>query len=752
MKSDPEIRRKNIFSVIIAACFTAVLEGILTSVRVIHIVETSTLFAAFMASFLLSLFLFALAGIIVVAASIAFRKEEQLSWYLTFPSRWISGIWHTDRNTVQAAHSVRKIWEFLFASLCAAAVLGFLSYYVIDTFHEPVRMSLLIAAAGGMSVILIFLIVYRLTDVLIRLSGKFFVPNPVITARLSALLFTAVPAASMVYIFIKSDDIFGSIDPMPWVISILFLLAVSLSFCLLNGKSDTGSSNKTGRRFLTFLIPAAVLMISLSSGLGVLAASGETRIIVRTKGAVSRLVNNALSSVLDMDADGFAWLIGGDCHPLDEKSNPLAMEIEGNSYDENCDGRDTTAASSSVEDPLGHMQFPLKKTKGASILFILIDALRADHVSLYGYERKTTPNLDRFSKKAFVFTNFYATGNHTGIAMPSLLTGLFPSDFPEAKRADWKSFVLKSDIRSAADYFNAAGYETVFYKNHKMTRFVRGFRKVNHRKSYKNFPADELSREVIAEVKRHGGRSKKPVLLFAHYMDPHHPYMAHKRPARFGRKQVDFYDAEISYVDESIETLLSMMGKKKYRNWLVIITSDHGEGFYEHGSPHHGHHLYDVEVRVPLVMRVPGLKGREVELTAGHMDLLPTMMQFAGIRIPERLRGRSLLGYLSLNERKDPPYRIVFSETFREGSKYAAHDGRYSLIYDQEANVWKLFNRKKDINQKKNIYPEPRAFNLYQALLQHVRSSSVAAGIPELKKSRRVKQKAPAADGSAEKD
>jgi len=752
MNNGSEIRSKNILSVIIAACSTAALEGMLTVVRVFHLVETTTLLTAFIASFLLSLFLFSSAGIIVVAASIVFRMEGQMRSFLAFPVRWMSGIWHTERNTGQAAHSVRKIWEFLFASLCAAAVLGVFSYHVIGTFHEPVRMSLLIAAAGSLSVIIIFFLIHRLTDVLIRMTGKLFVLNPVITARLSALLFTAVPAALMFYIFIKSDDIFGSIDPMPWVISILFLVAVSLSFYLLNEKSDTGISDKTGRRFLSFLIPAAVLLISLSAGLGVLAASGETRIIVRTKGAVSRLVINSLSSVLDMDADGFAWLIGGDCHPLDEKSNPLAMEIEGNSYDENCDGRDTIAGLSSVEDPLDHMQFPLRKTKGASILFIIIDALRADHVSLYGYKRRTTPNLDRFSKKAFVFSNFYATGNHTGIAMPSLLTGLFPSDFPEAKRADWKSFILKSDIKNAADYFNVAGYETVFYKNHPMNRFVRSFGKVNHRKSYKTFPADELSREVIAEVKKHRGRSKKPVLLFAHYMDPHHPYMANERPARFGRTQVDLYDAEISFVDESIETLLSMMGKKKYRNWLVIITSDHGEGFYEHGSPHHGHQLYDEEVRVPLVMRVPGLKGKEVELTVGHMDLLPTMMQFAGIRIPEMLRGRSLLGYLSLNERKGPPYRIVFSETFREGSKYAAHDGTYSLIYDQEANVWNLFNRKNDIKQKKNIYPDPRAFNLYQALLQHVRNSRVTAGIPELKKSRRINEKAHASDGSAEKD
>jgi arylsulfatase A-like enzyme len=135
------------------------------------------------------------------------------------------------------------------------------------------------------------------------------------------------------------------------------------------------------------------------------------------------------------------------------------------------------------------------------------------------------------------------------------------------------------------------------------------------------------------------GRMKEPYFLWVHYFDPHFEYLSHPAFAAFGDRDVDRYDQEIGFTDYHIARLLRRIDKK---NTVVMFTADHGEEFGEHGGQYH-YTLYDDVMRVPLIVRAPGLAPGRNTTRAEQIDLLPTLLSLLGVERSSDLPGRDLL-------------------------------------------------------------------------------------------------------------
>ena len=317
------------------------------------------------------------------------------------------------------------------------------------------------------------------------------------------------------------------------------------------------------------------------------------------------------------------------------------------------------------------------------ILFILIDSIKASHLGCYGYERDTTPNIDRFAKAECVrFETVIPGGSWTVPAVMTLFTSL-PAD--EHRRVlpnlphDEKSVTLAETLRGA-------GYATVGITANAMTNRRFGYGKgFDVWDDYSATLPPDASLERIASGYAKGmmltkmglNRLKrrnpaKPLFLFLFYMDPHWdfypppPYdmkfaspgkgpirnawamTADKVTPEIRRRTLDAYDGEIAYCDNAISNLLaSVAAMPRWNDTVVVIAGDHGESFWERGFSGHGNYLYDQELKVPLIIRVPknrGLKpGGVVKGQVGGIDLAPTLLDLAGVPVPPSWKGRSLV-------------------------------------------------------------------------------------------------------------
>ncbi len=344
--------------------------------------------------------------------------------------------------------------------------------------------------------------------------------------------------------------------------------------------------------------------------------------------------------------------------------------------------------------------------KPPHLILILVDNLRADHLGIYGYERRTSPQIDRLGARGVVFDNAMATSSWTKPSVGSLFTSRLPSEHNAV------SFTrhLSPRLPTVAELLRQAGYLTVgvtgnFIHVNERWGFDRGFDRWNSISVkvdkegellwlYEPAPgtsvplraphASEINREVL---KRLPARAGDPLFLYVHYMEPHSPFTPQSRHledlvgavasgrapiatndylVRLARGAVeidraerqwliDLYDAEIAGVDEALGELLDELAQRGFLDRAVIVVvSDHGEEFGDHGGWFHGLTLYRESLSIPLVIHDtrtapagPRRRGEPVDL----IDVPTTLLALAGIPRPEGMRGRALLGERPLPKR-----------------------------------------------------------------------------------------------------
>lgn len=327
------------------------------------------------------------------------------------------------------------------------------------------------------------------------------------------------------------------------------------------------------------------------------------------------------------------------------------------------------------------------KRRPLDIVLITIDTLRPDHLSCYGYSRPTSPNIDRLAKDGVLFKYALATSSWTASSVASMLTSLHTAEHGvrngiyqvETKKTVYQE-VLIDDHYTLAEALKEMGYATFGIASNLHLTSEAGFAQGFDR--YVALPFEEADAvNASLEKWRKELAEKRPFFLWVHYIDPHWEYHARKpwsdlydpdykgpeeelydtynplmirrelHPLIFGDKEIlrhlqALYDSEINYVDERVGRLLAMLPKEAQEQALIVLTSDHGEGFLEHGLLEHSHSLYEEVTRVPLIMRFPSyvqVKNSVVTEPVSIIDIMPTLLSFLGQRPMPSLRGKSLL-------------------------------------------------------------------------------------------------------------
>ncbi len=372
------------------------------------------------------------------------------------------------------------------------------------------------------------------------------------------------------------------------------------------------------------------------------------------------------------------------------------------------------------------------------MILLVIDTLRADHVGCYGYERETTPGIDRIAASGIRYENAFTTAPWTLPAFGSILT----SSYPWEHGAVNDYLALRRDLPTLARTLADHGYETAAFVSHIYTSRTYGFAEGFHR--FEDFRIGEeyrfdQGREPRAEVVIRAAldwlgarKSTKPFFLWIHLFDPHWEYDAPEpyrtlfdgeyaghmdgsyesiapffspdsAPApRDLHHLVALYDGEIQYADAWVDTLVRALREGgEWERTAMIVTADHGEEFNDHGSMGHSFTFYDEVLRVPLVLRRPGGQhaGSIVEKPVSLLDIFPTVMDLTGTPPPRGLGGNRLPGPSA----DETISRDLLAGTIREG-RYGRSllRGTTKLIW--EGGAFSLFDRAEDPCEVKNLY------------------------------------------------
>ncbi|MFN8059331.1 MAG: sulfatase-like hydrolase/transferase [Vicinamibacterales bacterium] len=303
--------------------------------------------------------------------------------------------------------------------------------------------------------------------------------------------------------------------------------------------------------------------------------------------------------------------------------------------------------------------------RGANVLLVTIDTLRADRVGAHDGP-SITPTLDRLAAAGATFSAAYA---HVPMTLPShasILTGLTPVHHGVRNNG---GFRLGDTVETLATRLKGHGYRTGAFVGAFVldARFglARGFDEYDDRygedRRLLSFGyVERRAPQVLAPAAAWIGRATgQPWFAWVHLYDPHAPYDAPDRLVSTGAHAA--YDNEVAYVDRELgRTLQELQSHGLLERTLIIVTSDHGESLGEHGESTHGLFAYESTLRVPLVMVGPGVPARTIATPrVGHVDILPTVLDLIGLPAPtSALDGRSLRSLME--GRRETPRAIYF--------------------------------------------------------------------------------------------
>lgn len=349
-----------------------------------------------------------------------------------------------------------------------------------------------------------------------------------------------------------------------------------------------------------------------------------------------------------------------------------------------------------------------------NLLLVSLDTCRPDHLSAYGYEQETTPNLDAVARDGVLFTRAYSTNPMTVPAHSSMLTGTIP---PHHGVRDNNNYRLAGFNLTLAEIMREQGFVTAGFVGafplDARFGFDQGFEVYDgeftraHREGaaslYNERPAAEVSRRAIAWLEHH---HERPFFLFLHYFDPHQPYVA---PEPFASTYADHpYAGEIAYTDHHVGLVIETLKRLGlYESTLVIITGDHGQALGEHGETSHGYFVYNTTIRVPLIIRMPGgARGIRVDDPTSLIDIVPSVLGLRGTAAPSSVTGDDLSDVLrggAAPPRRAPIYFESMEPTALDcGPLRGLVDGSWKYI--QAVNP-ELYNLTGDAAEANNLLP-----------------------------------------------
>ncbi len=408
-----------------------------------------------------------------------------------------------------------------------------------------------------------------------------------------------------------------------------------------------------------------------------------------------------------------------------------------------------TVALNAVLAGGGDETFPSGTAQGANVILIIADTLRPDYTGPYGAQTVSTPALDRLAADGVVFDRTFAHSSWTRPSIATILTSLYAASHTVMHKTD----LLPEDVVTLAEAMQEGGYRTSgFVTNINVAPsfgFDQGFQEYSYLAPEFFFGATDsasklslysgmrLIRERFlsskkwvrnyyqdAETVNSGAlpwldaNARQPFFTLIHYMDPHDPYFEipyngvavarvdtpNPDPSQSGRLE-KLYASNIEYMDGFLARLFAELDDAGlYDDTVIAFTADHGEEFFEHGGWWHGTTLYEEQIHVPLIVKLPGndKAGKRVGGLSGLIDVAPTLLGVAGVPVPPTYQGRDLFG-----QGQSP--KALYAEEDHEGNVLESiRTERWKLVLANEGNPRglaneELYDLEKDPGETNNV-------------------------------------------------
>ena len=380
---------------------------------------------------------------------------------------------------------------------------------------------------------------------------------------------------------------------------------------------------------------------------------------------------------------------------------------------------------------------------GRNVVLVVADSLHAAHLSSYGAERETSPFLARLAARGVRFEQAYSQTSWTLSSMVSVFTGL-AQESHGVLRADERA---SEGLETLAELLSARGYRTVgIIQNGAVgphTGLDQGF------EQYLVVEYTEAGTEALLEAARSelDAPDERPLFLYVHLAPPHMPYQPPEPylsrwldPSYDGtltgtiidtalanrdqlpregpdvRRLADLYDGHVAWTDDVARRLLEeLLAPGKAERFALVFSSDHGEGFMQHGMIGHNAHVYEEMVRVPLILAAPGgglPEGLVLPGPASLLDLTPTLCRLLGVPGPRQaLDGRSLVALLEDPQAAPPPdigpeRPLFLSSRYPKGEakvQYGLRQGRWKLVRLADGETWQLYDLERDPQEQGDL-------------------------------------------------
>ena len=328
-----------------------------------------------------------------------------------------------------------------------------------------------------------------------------------------------------------------------------------------------------------------------------------------------------------------------------------------------------------------------------NVLLVTFDTTRADHLSCYGYVRRTSPTVDQLAAHGVLFENAYTVEPLTGPSHITMMTSLYP----QQHGATINGMHMSTHPRPIllAQIFHHLGYKTAAFISawtlkKSITGLGKGFGVYNENFSYYYKVVNAARRgNEVGDASRRWLRkhAHSHFFLWVHYFDPHHPYELHQRFANLPREphatifpvsssvnadraaKIRAYDSEIAFDDNDLAKTIKLLSDLGVRDHtLIVFVADHGENLGERGIWGHGYHIYQPTVHVPMIFSYPKEipQGERIKNNVSTVDILPTILSYVGLRF--RVPGQSGYSLKSMiqNGGKGAPERPTFFLAYDE--------------------------------------------------------------------------------------
>jgi len=385
------------------------------------------------------------------------------------------------------------------------------------------------------------------------------------------------------------------------------------------------------------------------------------------------------------------------------------------------------------------------------IILISIDSLRPDRLGVYGHDRDTSPSIDGFASEAVVFDQAFSTTSWTLPSHASMLTGLYPEvhGVVEGKQRVGEDAILLSEM------LQDEGYQTQAVVSGPYLRSRFGFNQgwddyddytisVRGKRATTGGPFTPQQHRRILEMLDEA--DERPLFMFLHYWDVHYDY----NPPEPWRSKFDpdyegdldvslftrnesinpdmdprdlqhllaLYDGEIAFTDHYLGLLFeALRARGRFENSIIVLTSDHGDEFFEHGQKGHRANLYNATLGVPLIIRFPGGQwgGDRIGLPVSLVDIPATVLDYLRVDAWDGLNGKSLLPLIE--ESPETQSRIVFADLANRTKSMI--NGPWKIVADVNGSAQlEIYDLSRDPDEQHNVIEaqEARGDDMLDAL------------------------------------